>query len=144
MKPRRFDSRPLPPEDDRRLRRRLAAEHRRTPFSSTDARATVRRVVSLGQEVGLPARVYRGGLDLGGSEVDHVWASVGGVVVDAAYPVHDTAFVDTLRRFVAGDADPEDLARAAERCALTDRVVGIFPARLGYLGAPVWAERRRA
>ena len=144
MKPQVFDSRPLPPEDDVRFRRRLAAEHRRAPFSSTDTRATVRRVVDLGQEVGLPARVYRGGLDLGGSEVDHVWASVGGVVVDAAYPVHDADFVDTLRQFVAGDADADDLARTAERCALSDRVVGVFPDPLRYLGIPIWADRYRS
>jgi hypothetical protein len=144
MRPQRFDSRALPFDDDQRLRRRLAAEHRRAPFSPTDARATVRRVVAVGREVGLATRVYRGGLDLGGSEVDHVWASVDGVVVDAAFPVLDAEFVDTLRRFVAGDAEPQDLARAAARCALTDRVVGVFPDRLRYVGCPVWTDRYRS
>lgn len=143
MKPLLFDSRRLPGHDDTRLREWLATEHALEPFSSVDTRATVRRVVDVGTRLGLETRVYRGGLDLGGSEVDHVWASVDGVVVDAAFPVLDPEFVDVLRRFVAGDLGADDVAGAAHDIAFGQRVIGLFPSPLRYIGVPVWTQRRR-
>ena len=138
-----FDSRRLPGRQHRRLREQLAAEHANEPFSTVDARSTVRRVVDVSTSLGLSTRVYRGMLDLRGSEVDHVWASVDGAVVDAAYPVLDAHFVEVLRRFVAGEVASEELAAAAEGLAFTRRVVGEFPAPLRYLGAPLWVDRHR-
>ena len=142
-RPERFDSRPLPAPVHGRLTRRLRIEHRRAPFSPTDPRASVRRVVEVGAEIGVSATVIRGALDLRGTEVDHVWASVDGVVVDVAFPVRHDAFVDALRRFVAGEVDADALADAAEGRGLDDRVLGVFPAPLGYLGSPVWSARGR-
>lgn len=143
MKPTSFPSRRLPQSDDRRLREHLAAEHAVAPFSSTDPRATVRRVVELTGDLGLQTRVFRGGLDLRGTEVDHVWVSVDGVVVDAAFPVHDVEFVEILRRFVTGDVEPGLLASAAGSIDFTKRVVGEFPDPVQYVGCPVWVERHR-
>lgn len=141
MKLTSFASRRLPGEYDRRLRQELAEQHDVQPFSPVDTRAAARRVVALGSHLGLDTHIFRGGLDLRGTEVDHVWVSVDGVVVDAAFPLLDAAFVDVLRRFVAGDAEAEDLAHAAENCAITQRVIGEFPRSLRYLGQPIWIDR---
>jgi hypothetical protein len=138
-----FDSRRLPRSDDRRLRAHLAAQHAAEPFSSVDTRATVRRVVELTSALGLGTRVFRGALDLRGTEVDHVWASVEGVVVDVAFPLHDGEFVAILRRFVAGDAETDELAGAAGGTDFTKRIVGEFPEPVRYRGCPVWADRHR-
>ena len=137
-----FPSRRLPGDQHRRLRRRLADQHAAEPFSSVDTRATVRRVAELGSDLGLSTRIFRGGLDLHGVEVDHVWASVDGIVVDAAFPLLDEAFVEVLRLFVAGDAEPEDLAGIADNSDFTRRVVGEFPSPLRYVGSPIWSDRR--
>ena len=143
MKPLLFDSRRLPGRQHGRLREQLATEHDAEPFSPVDTRATVRRVIEVSASLGLRTQMYRGTLDLRGTEIDHVWASVGGVVVDAAFPVLDADFVDVLRRFVAGELTSEDLAEAADEIAFTRRVVGEFPPPLRYLGAPLWVDRQK-
>lgn len=142
MPTRRFRSHPLPHGLDMQLRRRLAAAHRAEPLSAVDPRATIRRVRVLADDLGLRATVYRGGLDLRGSEVDHVWLDVDGRVVDAAFPLFVEGFVEVLRRFVAGDADADELAAAAVDATVEQRVLGLFPATAHYLGRPVWGQRR--
>ncbi|HVM00377.1 MAG TPA: hypothetical protein VM324_13880 [Egibacteraceae bacterium] len=137
----RFRSQPLPRALDAKLRRRLAAVHRDEPLSAVDTRATVRRVTAVTADLGLSATVYRGGLDLRGWEVDHIWLDVNGRVVDAAFPLFVEEFVDVLRRFVAGDASAEDLAAAAVDATVEQRVIGLFPPNAGYLGRPVWRQR---
>lgn len=141
MEATRFRSRPLPPTLDGLLRRRLAAEHQAEPLSALDPRATVRRVAAIAEDIGVRVTVYRGGLDLRGSEVDHVWLDLDGRVVDAAFPLFVEEFVEVLRRFVAGDAAGEELAAAAVHASLEERVLGLFPATTGYLGQPVWSHR---
>lgn len=142
MRTTRFRSRPLPRALDTKLRRRLTAAHRDDPLSAVDARATVRRVAAVTADLGLSTTVYRGGLDLRGWEVDHVWLDVHGRVVDAAFPLFVEEFVDVLRRFVAGDAAAEELAAAAVGATVDQRVLGLFPPTAGYLGQPVWRQRR--
>ena len=138
-----FHSRPLPDSIGTILRERLAAEHVASPFSPLDPRSAARRVVDVVADLGATATVYRGTLDLRGSEVDHVWIGVDDRVVDVTFPVFVREFVDVLRDFVAGDADTADLAEAAEGAGLDARVLGIFPPPLRYRGAPVWAARHR-
>lgn len=142
----RFDSRPLPEGLSTALRARLEREHRERPFSTVDCRETVRRVEAILESFDVSATVYRGGLDLRGAEVDHVWVAVRpearedarGYVLDVAFPLFAEDFVATLRRFVAGDAADAELAAAAAPAGVEARVVGVFPARLRYLGQPVW------
>jgi hypothetical protein len=144
-----FAPRTLPADVATDLRLLLAGAHSTTPFSSADVRATVNRVRLLLADLPVRATVYRGGLDLAGVEVDHVWLALSGeppwpgpgVVLDAAFPLLDDDFVGVLRCFVAGDADPEALDAAAARTDVTARVVGVFPARMRYLGRPVWSSR---
>lgn len=141
MSPTRFRSQPLPHALDTELRRRLEAAHRDEPLA-VDARRTARRVAALAAELGMAVTVYRGGLDLHGSEIDHVWLDVDGRVIDAAFPLFVDRFVEVLRRFVAGDADAEEVAAAAVGASIEERVLGLFPTRTGYLGQPVWGQRR--
>lgn len=141
MAPTRFESQPLPSALARELRRRLTAAHRDEPLSAVDARATVRRVTAIAAELGIHPTIYRGGLDLGGSEVDHVWVDLHGRVVDAAFPLFVDEFVGVLRRFVAGDAAADELAAAAAGAGVEERVLGLFPASAGYIGQPVWFQR---
>ena len=143
MEPVSFVSRPLPATIERRLRQRLARGHRSEPLSPADTRGAVRRVVALGAALDAPAQVFRGALDLRGHEVDHLWVSFDGVVVDAAYPLHTPAFVDALRRFVAGELDSGALDEAADGSDISDRVLGVFPEPVRYIGSPVWGDRRR-
>lgn len=137
----RFRSQPLPQELDTELRRRLEAAHRDEPLA-VDARRTVRRVATLAADLGLPVTIYRGGLDLHGSEVDHVWLDVDGRVIDAAFPLFLDCFVEVLRRFVAGDADADEVAAAAVGASVEQRVIGLFPTRTAYIGQPIWSQRR--
>lgn len=143
MRPQRFHSRRLPGDQERALLLALADAHAAVPFSSVDARSTVRRVAEVSGRLGLSTRVFRGGLDLRGAEADHVWVSVDGVVVDAAFPVLAEDFVDVLRQYVAGEADAATLEAAAVGLDVDARVVGAFPTRLGYVGCPVWTQRER-
>lgn len=132
----RFDS-PSGP----RLRSGLAQEHARAPFRPRDVRDAARRVVEVAQSLGFEAQVVRGGLDLGGAELDHVWAVVEDRVVDAALPVNSEAFASALRAFVAGDVEEDDLDRAAHGYAFGWRVLGEFPSTCNYLGLPVFGSR---
>jgi len=150
----RFTSRPLPLALDTALRERLVAAHAQSPFSPLDARKAARRAARIAGQVGLSATVFRGGLDLRGVEVDHVWLAAvfppgrvadlqgdGPFVLDAAFPLFSSDFVAALRRYVAGDGTREDLAGAAEDSPVDERVLGVFPSPMRYLGVPVWTER---
>lgn len=153
MRTTRFHSRALPGALDKRVRARLDAAHRDQPFSPLDTREAARRAAAIVADLGLQATIYRGGLDLRGVEVDHIWLAASAFaaqdrvdefapfVVDAAFPLFSPAFVAALRRFVAGDGTREELAAAAEGSAVDDRVLGVFPAPMRYLGAPVWSAR---
>lgn len=143
MRTTRFESRPLPARCAARLMAALGAAHRREPFSTTDPRATARRVARIAEALSIPATLYRGALDLGGAEVDHLWVDVHGCVVDAAYPVFATDFLALLRRWIVDEAPVEALAAVAGRAALDQRVLGVFPDPLRYLGAPVWSAHAR-
>jgi hypothetical protein len=138
-----FDPRPLPAVLSQRLLARIDAAHRAQPFSVTDVRATVRRMVDVLAELGLEGTVYRGGLDLRGAEVDHVWLALprpddSATVLDVAFPLMDGDFVDVLRRFVAGDATTAQLEAAGLRARISARVLGDFPMRMRYVGRPLW------
>jgi hypothetical protein len=144
-----FDPRPLPATLAACLRAELGAAHAESPFSTVDPRSSVRRVVTLVADLPVRAVVYRGGLDLRGAEVDHVWLAVavdadgesmdGAFVLDVAFPLFADSFVEVLRRFVAGDAPASALQAAAVDADLADRVLGEFPAPMRYVGRPVWS-----
>ncbi len=145
-----FDPRPLPHALGRALRDRLSRAHADEPFSPLEPRATVRRVTEL--VVGLPLRpsMYRGGLDLRGVEVDHVWLALGPDVdadqppmwvIDVAFPLFEERFVAVLRRFVAGDASSGELEDTAVSAGFEERILGEFPAAVRYLGQPIWTAR---
>lgn len=95
----------------------------------------------------MPATVYRGGLDLRGAEIDHLWLAAipllpgAPLVLDVAFPLFAERFVELLRRFVAGDATPAELDKVASGAGVRQRVVGLFPEPVRYLGAPVWSAR---
>jgi hypothetical protein len=140
---------PMPPPGGLadRLRADLGAAHAQAPFSTLDPRASVRRVVALVADLPIRTVVYRGGLELRGAEVDHVWLAVApaeqgmeeAFVLDVAFPLFADRFVDVLRRFVAGDATAAALQAAADDADLTERVLGEFPAPMRYQGRPVWS-----
>lgn len=130
------------------LQSRLAAAHAVEPFSPLHPRRAVSRVVDLLDGLALRATVYRGGLDLRGAEVDHVWVALGSdgsegpfSVLDVAFPLFDDGFVSVLRRFVAGDAEPDELDASGREAGLETRVMGEFPPQMCYLGHPVWTTR---
>lgn len=127
-----------------RLRALLAAEHRRVPFSPSDPRDAARRVLRVAEDLGLDGHIARGGLDLGGAELEHLWAVVERRVVDVVLPVRATRFVTMLRGYVAGDVSTADLTRAAAEYELEWRVVGDVPSGCRYLGEPVLAFRSTA
>ncbi len=143
MKRQQFASLRLGGDHHRQLQDRLAQHHDAEPFLPTDPRRSVERVIQVGQNLGLQTYVIRGGVDLRGVEVDHVWASVEGAVIDVAYPLLHHDFVDVLRRFVAGDAENEELEGAAVDTEFTQRIFGEFPESLRYMGARVWTQRAR-
>ena len=141
MRTRAFLSQPLRPAVAQALRARLGVAHAAEPFSPLDPRATVKRVALVVRDIGAEGTVFRGGLDLRGSEIDHLWLDVDGCVVDLAFPVFVDDFVVVLRRYVAGDARPADLAAIAAVAGVDERVLGLFPAPLRYCGEPVWSAR---
>lgn len=147
MKATVFESRSLPPPLAEVVLKRLERAHRKEPFSALDPRGTVHRVAQIVGELGVPAIVYRGGLDLRGAEIDHLWIATilrppgTPLVVDVAFPLFAERFVEVLRRFVAGDATPAELDEVASGAGVRQRVVGLFPEPVRYLGAPVWSAR---
>ena len=147
LRPTRFRSHPLPAGLEAALLDRLRSAHTEQPFTPLEPRRAARRVAEIVAEFDLDATLYRGGLDLRGVEVDHVWLAVNpsdvatSFVVDAAFPLFSPPFVAELRRFVCGDASREDLAVVAEDAPVDDRVLGVFPPPVHYLGAPVWSAR---
>ncbi len=141
MLTRSFVSRDLPQPVGDELRELVLRAHEVEPFSPVRPRATARRVGALATAVGLAARLYRGGLEVHGVEVDHVWLAVDDVVLDLAFPLFMPAFRSLLPRFVAGEIEPEDLESTASAASIDDRVLGVLPPRTRYVGQPVWAER---
>jgi len=147
-----FRSAELPEGLAANLRERLAEAHRHHPFSPLDIRSAIRRAAAVAAELGCTVTTYRGGLDLRGVEVDHLWLAAvpgpgeaGGAgapfVLDPAFPLFDDRFLAALRRFVAGDGSLQELADAAAGSGLDDRVLGVIPPPLRYLGIPVWSQR---
>ena len=141
MAPTAFQSRPLPRTVSQHLRRRLKRAHTEEPFSACDPRLSVRRAAAIVEAAGLEVRVYRGALDLAGSEIDHIWVTAEDRVIDVAFPLFVPSFVDLLRRYVTGEVEAADLDAAATGAGLDRRVLGEFPAPLRYRGAPVWSDR---
>lgn len=139
---RSFVSRELPQPGGAALRQLLTRAHELEPFSPVRPRVTARRVGALATGVGLTARLYRGGVELNGVEVDHVWLAVDDVVIDVAFPLFMPRFRSLLRRFVAGEIEPDDLETAAASSGIEHRVLGVLPPRTRYLGQPVWGERK--
>lgn len=134
----------LPSSASARLRAGLAREHRRRPFGPDDVRGAARRALAVAEEVGLRGHIARGGLDLGGAELDHVWAVVEAHVVDVTLPVLSRDFVGLLRGYVAGDVELPEIESAASRLELEWRVVGDVPVGCRYLGRPILSHRGRA
>lgn len=122
----------------RRLVQALAAAHEDEPFGPDDVRAVAHRVVTLVERVGLAPVIVRGGVDVGGAELDHVFVVVEDRVVDVALPVRAAPFAEVVRAWVAGDVERDELWGRAADYGLEDRVVGEFPAGVRYRGAPLW------
>lgn len=158
MKATVFESRSLPLPLAEIVLERLERAHREEPFSAVNPRGTVHRVAGIVGGLGVPVTVYRGGLDLRGAEIDHLWlaaiAESSGasprppsqlrgtpLVLDVAFPLFAERFVEMLRRFVAGDATPAELDEVASGAGVRQRVVGLFPEPVRYLGTPVWSAR---
>lgn len=141
--PHRYRSRALPTPSGPRLRSALAHEHGRAPFTPRDVRDAAQRVRGVARALGLEVEVVRGGVDVGGAELDHVWTVVGGHVVDVALPLRSESFAAVLRAYIAGDVDDDEFDRTAHGYAFEWRVLGEFPDRFRYVGLPVWSEREQ-
>lgn len=144
MLTRSFESRDLPQPGGRALLSLLRRAHELDPFSPMQPRATARRVGVLATGVGLMARLYRGGVEVHGVEVDHVWLALDDVVMDLAFPLFVQRFRSLLPQFVAGEIEPEDLETAASDAGVDQRVLGVLPPQTRYIGQPVWVERAPA
>lgn len=138
---RRFEPAAVPPPLGPRLRAALAREHARRPFTPCNVREAARRVAVVARRLDADAVIVRGGLDLGGAELDHVWVVVADRVVDVAMPVNSAAFVDAVRAYVAGDLASRDLDHVAHGYHFAWRVVGEFQPPLRYFGEPVLSQR---
>lgn len=114
--------------------------HDAEPFGPQDVRATARRVVDAAAAIGLEPMMVRGRVDVGGAELDHVFVVVTERVVDVALPVRAPGFAGAVRAWVAGDLDLQELVARASRHGLEDRVLGEYPDRLCYRGAPLWGR----
>jgi hypothetical protein len=141
VKIRSFPSGALPDPDGQMLRALLHRAHEEDPFSPLRPRAAARRVGALAGEIGLSAHLYRGGLELTGIEVDHVWLALDDLVIDLAFPLFEPAFRELLPRFVAGEIEAVELEKVAARTGVDARVLGVLPPRVRYVGRPVWADR---
>ena len=142
MRRRRYVTGRIRPPQGPRLLAALAHEHARAPFTPRAVRAGARRVVSVAERLGLDAILVRGSVDVGGAELDHVWAVVGERVIDVPLPLRSGSFVDVLRGYIAGDVEPHDLELAADAYAIDWRIVGEFPNGVRYYGAPFWSDRQ--
>lgn len=142
--PRRFRPADFPAPVASRLRALLARAHADHPFGPRDVREAARRTADVARTLTLEAVVVRGGLDVGGAELDHVWTVVDGRVVDVSLPVASEAFLHALRAYVAGDLAGAELDRMAHGYALEWRVLGSFPEGVRYVGLPVFGERQPA
>jgi hypothetical protein len=129
------------------LRRRLAVEHRRRPFVASDARDAVQRSRQALEDLAVTTVTFRGGLQLRGAEVDHVWLAVSAAdgespwVLDVAFPLFAADFVELLPRYVVGEIERTDLDRVSRHAALEQRVLGRLPPAARYCGEPVWSVR---
>jgi hypothetical protein len=139
----RIAPRPFPAPLASQLTAALSAEHARRPFSPIIPRDAAQRVASLATKFGLEATVYRGSLDVGAAELDHLWVVIADRVVDAAFPLRSPRFVAAIRAYVAGDLDDDTLERLAHPYSVTWRVVGEFPDDVSYVGRPVWGAGSR-
>lgn len=140
----RISTRRLSTTVESRLRAGLAREHARQPFRPAAVRDAAGRTLTVAEGLGLHAYLVRGGLDVGGAELDHVWAVVESRVVDVTLPVLAQDFVTVLRAFVAGDVLEEEIDDAAAPYSLEWRVVGDVPSGCRYLGRPILSHRTRA
>lgn len=138
--PRRFAGRSFPPALAARLRGALVEEHAREPFVLRDPRGAARRVTEVLHVLQIESTVVRGGLDIGGAELDHVWTVAGDRVIDVVVPVRSPSFLAALRAYVAGDLEPDEIERAAHGHAMDMRVIGEFPDEVRYVGLPVWGS----
>jgi hypothetical protein len=136
-----FQSQPLPRRVATTLRARLREAHVRHPFEALDPRDAARRVVSIAAELDLEPTVVRGSLDLDGTEVDHLWLALDGRVIDVAFPLFVPSFVVSLRRWVTGEIECDQLSALAADAGVEQRVLGEFPPPLRYRGQPVWSAR---
>ncbi len=131
---------PMPASLRSALGAALDEAHRDTPFLPDDVRDAARRVVEVARSLGLRPTVLRGGVDLGGAELDHVFVVVEDRVVDVAMPMQHRGFVLAARAWVAGDIELAELAEAAAPHGFEERVLGEYPSELRYRGAPVWGS----
>lgn len=141
MKTRSFASGTLTNPGGTALRMLLRRAHAQEPFSPLRPRAAARRVGALASEIGMSAHLYRGGVELTGTEVDHVWLAVDDLVIDLAFPLFAPAFRSLLPRFVAGEIEAVELEQVAAMTGIDERVLGVLPPRVRYIGRPVWVER---
>lgn len=130
------------------VRARLGEEHRRRPFVASDVRDAVRRAAGTLTDLPVSAVTFRGGLQLRGVEVDHIWLVLRAedaedpCVIDVAFPLFAEDFVALLPRFVAGEVEREELDDVGRDAALDQRVLGRMPRSVRYCGMPVWSSRR--
>lgn len=137
---RRLRSEPFPAPLGPRLRSAVAVAHAEEPFHPTRPRDSAHRVATIARQLGLQATIFRGAVDVGGAEVDHLWVVASERVIDPALPLHAPRFVAAIRSFVAGDLDEEEFERLAHPYSVRWRVLGSYPADCRYLGAPLWGE----
>lgn len=138
----RVPSRAFPAPVGGRLRAALANAHARKPFSPAHVRDGAHRAARVVRRLGLEVHTFRGGLDLGGVELDHVWLVADDRVVDVVFPLFSDPFLDAVRSYVLGEVDDEDLEWAAHPYSVRWRVVGDYPSMCRYTGEPVWSEVR--
>lgn len=128
------------------VRRRLEAEHRRRPFVPSDARDATRRARRALGDLTVTTVTFRGGLQLRGTEVDHLWLAVSADddepwVLDVAFPLFAADFVDLLPRYVVGEIERQELDTISRNAALDQRVLGRLPPSTRYCGQPIWTVR---
>lgn len=129
------------------VRERLELEHRRRPFVASDARDAAHRARRVLDGLPVSAVTFRGGLQLRGAEVEHVWLALDGGddepwVLDVAFPLFAADFMALLPRYVAGDVERDELDSVSRAATLDQRVLGRLPPLVRYCGEPVWWVRQ--